>query len=285
MRGTLKLKLDKDLFSVNLLSALLISLVFLTPDSPLRTALGLPFILFFPGYTLICALFPKKKDLDGVERVALSIGLSLAVVPLIGLALNYTPWGIRLNPILVSLFLFTFSMSIATAYRRGVLPVEERFVPSLSINMPRWAELNKLDKLMTVGLIAGIVVVGGVTAYFVSMPRVGERFTEFYVLGSGGKIENYPTNLMLGESGTVILGVVNHEYAEVTYNIVIKLDNETIGTISNITLNNEMTWEENYTFAPEKTGDNMNLEFLLFREDVDEPYHNLHLWVIVRPRE
>jgi uncharacterized membrane protein len=48
-------------------------------------------VLFFPGYTLISALFPRKDSLSGVERLALSFGLSIAVVPLIGLILNYMP--------------------------------------------------------------------------------------------------------------------------------------------------------------------------------------------------
>ncbi len=79
-------------------------------DSFVRTIFGLLFILFLPGYALIAALFPKIDDLDGIERVALSFGLSIAVAPLIGLGLNYTPFGIRLTPILVSLSIFTISM-------------------------------------------------------------------------------------------------------------------------------------------------------------------------------
>lgn len=284
MSKSIKIKVDRDLLLINVLSALLILAVAFVPDSPLRIVLGLPFVLFFPGYMLICALFPGKEDLDGIERIALSIGLSLAVVPLIGLALNYTPFGIRLYPTLASLFLFTFSMSMLSAYRRGRLPAEARFAPSLSVKIPKWRSLSMSDKLVSVGLIACIFIAGGLTVYFASMPKVGERFTEFYVLGSGGKIENYPTNLTLGESGTVILGVVNHEYEEVTYRIVIRLDNETIGTINNITLSHEMRWEENYTFTPEKTGDRMKLEFILFREGLDEPYRNLHLWITVHPR-
>jgi uncharacterized membrane protein len=78
--------------------------------TPIRSVLGLPMVLFLPGYALIAALFPGKDDLDGIERLALSLGLSIAVVPLIGLGLNYTPWGIRLIPILVSLSVFTFLM-------------------------------------------------------------------------------------------------------------------------------------------------------------------------------
>jgi len=44
-------------------------------------------VLFLPGYTLIATLFPRKDDLDGIERVALSFGLSIAITPLLGLAL------------------------------------------------------------------------------------------------------------------------------------------------------------------------------------------------------
>ena len=82
----------------------------------IRTILGLFLILFIPGYSLIAALFPKKDDLDGIERAALSFGLSIAVTPLIGLALNYTPWGIRLTPILISLSAFTIIMVIIAYY-------------------------------------------------------------------------------------------------------------------------------------------------------------------------
>src|SRR2546422_6641126 len=82
-------------------------IVLAVPDAkPVRVVFGLPFVLFFPGYALIAALFPRKQDLDTIERIALSLGLSIAVVPLIGLGLNYSPWGIRLDPILVFITLF-----------------------------------------------------------------------------------------------------------------------------------------------------------------------------------
>ena len=283
----IKLKVGWDLLLVNILSAVLILAVASAPDSPLRMVLGLPFVLFFPGYTLMSALFPSKRNLDYVERIALSIGLSLAVVPLIGLVLNYTPFGIRLYPILLSLFLFSLSMSILSAYRRRKLPAEERFAPLLSFKMPRfeWRLMSRVDKILSVGLIASILVVGVTIAYVATTPKVGERFTEFYVLGPEGKAENYPTNLTLGESGTVILGVVNHEYEDVTYRILVRLDNETIATIDGIRLAHGEKWEQSFTFTPQKTGENMKLEFLLYREGLEEPYRTLHIWITVRPRE
>jgi uncharacterized membrane protein len=92
----IRFKTEGDLVLVNILSALLIVVIAFFPNSPARIILGLPFILFFPGYMLICALFPREKDLDITGRLALSMGLSIAVTSLIGLALNYTPFGIRL---------------------------------------------------------------------------------------------------------------------------------------------------------------------------------------------
>ena len=92
-----------------------------------RTIFGLLLVLFLPGYALIASLFPRKDDLDGVERLALSFGLSIAVTPLLGLALNYTSYGIRLDPILISLSGLTLFL-IGVAYlRRRRIPKENRF--------------------------------------------------------------------------------------------------------------------------------------------------------------
>jgi len=86
-----------------------------------RWILGSLFVLFLSGYTLIEALFPKRGDLDAIERLALSIGLSLAITPLIGLLLNYTPWGIRPDPIIISLTIFTLTISLLAAHRKFTL--------------------------------------------------------------------------------------------------------------------------------------------------------------------
>ncbi|MEM3913379.1 MAG: DUF1616 domain-containing protein [Desulfurococcaceae archaeon] len=86
--------------------------------TPLRYVLGSIYVLFIPGYSLVEALYPREEDLSPLERTALSIGLSLAVVPLIGLILNYTPWGIRLLPIVTSTTVFTTAMLVIAAYRK-----------------------------------------------------------------------------------------------------------------------------------------------------------------------
>ena len=104
-------------------------LVFSTPENvvPLvyaRYLLGSVFVLWLPGYAFIKALFPtrvpiqtRSKDLDTIERVALSFGMSIALVPIIGLLLNYTPWGIRLTPITLSLSALTLTFATAAIIR------------------------------------------------------------------------------------------------------------------------------------------------------------------------
>jgi len=85
-------------------------------------------VLFLPGYALIATLFPRKDDLDGIERIALSFGLSIAITLLLGLGLNYTPFGIRLVPILIVLLVFTISLAIGAYVRRSMIPEEDKFV-------------------------------------------------------------------------------------------------------------------------------------------------------------
>ena len=89
-----------------------------------RYFLGSLFVLFLPGYSFIKTLFPKQvpfktrsEELDNIERIALSIGMSLALVPLTGLLLNYTPWGIRTTPITLSLLALTTAFSAAAIIR------------------------------------------------------------------------------------------------------------------------------------------------------------------------
>ena len=84
----------------------------------LRYVVAAVFILYVPGYTLIEALYPKAKELERLERFGLSVGLSLALVPLVGLVLNYTPWGIRLEPSLISLSFLTAVLGIVALYRK-----------------------------------------------------------------------------------------------------------------------------------------------------------------------
>lgn len=290
-------KVPSDLLTVIGL-VILTDLFVLTPglsETVLRNILGLPLVLFLPGYALIAALFPAKSDLDGIERTALSFGLSIAVVPLIGLGLNYTPWGIRTLPILISLSIFTFAMCGLAYLRRTKLPEADAFeVPFRQMALELKAEILEkpepgLDRALTVILVLSILLSVTTLVYVVITPKEGEHFTEFYILGPEGMADNYPTNYTLGESGKVIVGVVNHEYMPVNYTLEVKLENRSLSLpedMQQVTLSHNETWEEPLTFTPPTEGKGMKLEFLLFNEtDKNTPYRDLHLWINVNSTE
>ena len=116
------------LYVVLIVSATTVLVIYALPaELPLvavRWVLGSVFVLFIPGYVTVEALFPKGRELDTIERFALSVGLSLALVPLVGLLLNYTPWGIRLNPIVVSLTVLTVGLAMVALAREYRLSTE-----------------------------------------------------------------------------------------------------------------------------------------------------------------
>lgn len=273
---------------------LLTDIFVLTPGlngSFIRVVLGVPMVLFLPGYALVAALFPGKEDLDWIERVALSFGLSIAAVPMIGLWLNYTEWGIRLLPIIVSLSVFTLLMCGAAYYRRRQLPGEEVFALSfrtaafdLKDEILKKPE-TKVEKILMVLMVLSILASVGTLAYAAVAPKEGKHFTEFYILGPGGMASNYPTEYELGKEETVIVGIVNHEYRTVNYEMDVRLENRSLDLPENmkyIKLAHNETWEETLEIAPPFEGTDMKLEFLLFNESEKEvPYRELRLWINV----
>jgi len=286
----MKWKEHWDLLTVIALSLLLCLITLYSPENMVRKALGLVFVLFFPGYTLITALFPEKKELNNLERLALSLGLSIAVVPLIGLGLNYTPWGIKLTPTLTSLTIFNLIFAIIAIHRRST--AFEPWIPEISINKLKkeleWENSSKLDKTLTIILIITIITSIGTLSYVITHPKPEEAFTEFYILGPNGKASNYPTNLTVGQNATIIIGIVNHEHKNVTYYIQIWLVNLTWNNTTNTTIihemypmpgwfnvtlksipvNSENNWtpefEKNYTLSINKPGE-WQVWFLLFK--------------------
>ncbi len=104
-----------------IVTALTLMTIYLTPQvqpwTTVRFVAGGAFVLFIPGYSIIQLLFPEK-DIDSLERLALTAGLGLAVTPLVGLLLSYAPLGMRLDSIVAFLGLTTIAMSFAGTYRK-----------------------------------------------------------------------------------------------------------------------------------------------------------------------
>ena len=86
----------------------------------------------------------------------------------------------------------------------------------------------KLDKTISLILLVLLAVSIVAVVYITVNPKSGEKFTEFYILGENGKAGNYPTNLTLGETGNLTVGITNREQNTTSYNLVIILNNTTL---------------------------------------------------------
>ena len=261
----------KILTAIVVITLLLFPVVVFT-TGPLRIGLGLPFVIFFPGYTLLSALFPKRDDLSGIERVALSFGLSIAVVPLIGLILNYTPWGIKLYPILTSITLFIIVTSAVGWYRQRKLPAADRFSVTFKASLPNWGGTTKLDRALSISLVVVIVAALGCLGYVIAIPKPGEKFTEFYILSIEGKAEDYPKQVILGEPVDIVIGVVNREYQPASYWVGITIDGVENSQVDIGTLAHEEKREKRVSFIPQVAGEKRKVEFHLYKNGEDEPY-------------
>jgi uncharacterized membrane protein len=284
-------------------------------ESFLRILFGIPLVLFIPGYALIAALFPGSRDIDLIERTALSFGLSIAIVPLTGLALNYTPWGIRLDPIVICLSILTIGLCVVAQYRRAQLPPVERFVfPFRELREAITGEFlpkegaSRTDRILSIILLVAIFAAVATTVYVIVVPKEGEKFTEFFILGEKQKAADYPTRLMTGTNGSLFIGIGNHEYRNITYTVETYLVdmrfNETTNTttlramnpVSRFTVqvpHNE-TVITPYSFTARSKEFN-RIEFLLFNETVPDDsvtgidrigrsYRDLHLWITIYPK-
>jgi uncharacterized membrane protein len=305
---------------------------------------GLPLVLFVPGYAFIAALFPEaggspadeapdaaghdadaapapvpaatsdpddtrdEGGIDGIERVALSFGTSIAIVPLIGLVLNFTPFGIRLVPILVSISGFTLLAVAVAAARRWALPPDERF----RVPYSRWiasarAELfepdDRADAALNVLLVVSVVLAAASVGYAATVPKQGEAFTELYLLteGDDGDLvaDDYPTEFVRGDSRSLVVGVGNNEHRPVNYTLVVtlqrvRMQNNSTTVLDESTLRRwqvdlpaNRTWQRNHTISPPFAGERLRLAYLLYAgpspadPTVENAYREVHLWINV----
>lgn len=285
------------------LTVLTVFVVLVAPWPPLRIVLGLLLVLFSPGYALVAALFPERPreretfenavttrvtdGIDGLERLALSIALSVVVVPLIGLALNYTALGIRLVPIISTAALFTLSLCALAYMRRQLRPEPMRLRIQFSLPLLRWGERDFPDKLLTGALILSVLGAAVSLIYVVGSGPAKQPFTEIYLLDADGGMSAYPSSMNPNETFSVQLGVRNHEGRLQNYSLQVDIephphvnDSERLRTLEiSLEPGESRTLPLSFT-APEDPGQ-YGLTFRLYLDNAVEPYRSLQMWITV----
>lgn len=296
-------------------------------DTPLRVPFGFLLVLFIPGYALTVVIFPdhaiaadpaaeqstadatrtsQTRGLDGVERVTLSIALSVVLVMLTALGLHLSGIGIRLRPALILLNIIVVGTTGGAAVRRRQVPLDRR----AGLRVRPWlggllAEINsfdRIDRALSVLLVVSLLFVGAGTAYTIAAPGDDETYTEFYLLAENetGALQatDYPTAFTVNESESLVVGITNQEHEPVAYTVVVTLQrverqSESAPVLEarelhrfQTRLAHGETWRKRHTITPRRTGTTLRIRYLLYRGTPDSmtrpnAYRSLHLWINV----
>jgi uncharacterized membrane protein/VanZ family protein len=280
-----KLQFSYDLLMVLLFDFFAYLFVLIPPfnQTPLRVVFALPLLLFLPGYVLIAAMFPRKVELSSIERFTLSIGLSIAIFVFDGFAISVTPWRFRPAPIVYSLSLITVTLTAITLLVRAGIPAQDRYSFDLSA-LARFRESLRTDekpsdieRALIIALVGSIIIASGMLIY-AKVTFNEEKFTAFYILGEGGKAENYPKEVHLLEPSSIIVGIENYEHAPVNYTLQVQLGGYPLHE-EQISLAHNGKWEDVVQFTPRHVAKHAKLEFLLYKDGSTSPYRSVHLWV------
>lgn len=101
--------------STVILSIITILSIFIFPSNQsfylyIRYILGSFFTMFLPGYCISKILY-IDAEIEKLKLIVLSIGISISLSSIIGIILNYTPWGINLVPLMITYFILILFFS------------------------------------------------------------------------------------------------------------------------------------------------------------------------------
>ena len=276
----MRVPLSRVLLAILAFTLVLFACFYFFPLPALLIILGIPFILFFPGFVLLAAIAAKREDTGSTERIILSFVLSILVDSIIGLALNYTPFGITADSIIITGAAFIILVTVASLIRQSTLPRDEKVILEFDVNFlkPVSGVLNPTFSIIMILVIAGAL---GSGLYFAFTPKSHEAFTQFYIVKQDGALYS-PSNLTVGDEAAIFIGISNHEGTQANYRIKILLNNNSYDETNQITLDDGQEWLEKIIFPIDSTGEKL-MECILVKND--EPYLKpLRIWFSISDR-
>lgn len=271
-----KIVLWQDIALILLLHGIMILMILSGLLPALRAFLSLVCLLFAPGYTTLALLYPDGKGIDRTERFGLSPIVSIAVLIPLGLLLNYSAWGLRLDALLGVFTGYSALVGGGALWRRSHLD------PTIQFALPAIQSGRAFRRILPLILIICVssIAVWGFLESLVAESG-GERYTEFYLLGSDGMADQYPKQAAAGEPFPLIVGIINHEQKTVLYHVVLMEMDGRLQRIADVTLESGQTWEQPCMVTLSELGEKSKVNLLLFREEDSNPYRSLQLWISV----
>ena len=234
------------------------AILWLDPATPVRIVLGVPLLLFVPGYALIAGLYPQrhmgasvsrespisrpKETSDGlsiVGRLSLSVAASLAVVPTIAFVLNFAAGGIALRPVLLATSAITAALGLLAVVNRHRLPPDGRFrvAPRARVagaynryvrseadglsGVAPFESSSRRETVLNALLVVSVLALLGSVAVAVTVPDRGQSFTEFYLVSENESGEFVAASPAAVEAGAAVYPTIaNEEGEELEYTVV-----------------------------------------------------------------
>lgn len=256
---------DKDILSVIILSSIAFILALLVPGNwVLIRIVTLPLVLVLPGYALTSALFTKQV-LGIAERLLFSLGLSVVIVILSGLVLNWMPFGLRTSSWAVLLTGITLGACAAALLRRrgqGISNPGRLGIGNIGLTF---------GQTLLLGL-AALIVCGAVAVSIVGaeqQPRPG--FTQLWILPASGAANT---------KDTVRLGMSNMESKTMEYRLAVNVDGKVVKEWTSIDLNANQTWEDTLVLPQVTHKGTARVEAKLYRIDASaKVYRDVVFWI------
>lgn len=307
-----------DAFSVGAFVLLAdgVLIVWAADGSLLRALFGLPLLFFVPGYAAVAALFPGRsvgvtrdamiaeRGIDWQERLALSVGASVALLPVISVGLSVVGLDYSLDVVSATISIFAIVTLAVAVVRRHQLPEIQRF----EIPYDRWigriherAFVQPPGVDVALNVVLATVVVAAVVGVGVAavVPNNAEAFTSATIAteGEDGSLVagGYPDTLDAAGS-EFVLQLENHEGTTTAYTVVGELQQVATGATTTVQERQEVlrtsrdvaageTWASPHVVRPELAGEDLRLTYYVYRGDAPatpseaSAYRTVHIWV------
>ncbi|MGZ4934020.1 MAG: DUF1616 domain-containing protein [Halobacteriota archaeon] len=237
--------------------------------SALRLITGIALFFFVPGFIISVLFFPRKASLKSLERVLTALIISI-LVSVADSVICLITIGLTFVTLSLSMLAWSAVSMILALIRWRSLPTSDR------LTMRR--DGNSLYILTGAAALCLVIALTGVTA--LSSHPTETYYSDFYVLDSNHQTLLYPSNVSVGTTSTLIIGVTNHENSSNTYAGAVKLNNTIIYTFDNLELSQGQNLEQRLAIPFASPGEHQKLQFIL--TDSSMKSYELHLWVNVR---
>lgn len=269
--------------------------------APVRFVLGVVFLFVLPGYAVLAALYPgqpeRTTDDAGVvpqlgepheglvfaERLALSFGTSVALIPITAVVLGLLGASLTPTTILATLTVVVIGFAVVGSIRRARLAPDRRYVPfghratRGDGGRTRRGEYRG-STLLAAGLVLAVALAGGAFAYGIAAEPPATEYTSASILTTApdGEVtaSGYPANATVDEPTGITLQVENHRQRPVNVTAVGFLEGASApadGAVERDRVASlerripaNTTWNATHEVTPTFAGEDLRLAYYLY---------------------